>query len=146
MSQKGILVALLFGGCGATAQADTLTRQLTWPATASKDTRMEIVLTHPGHQYVNAGQTLHPVHTLAADISHTEFNSAYQLQARTLYGKLSRQDGGPISLALNGQPLSATHPLTLTQATHYYLSYQATSTKPDQVGEAAYELVVYWLG
>lgn len=46
MSQKGILVALLLGCCGSAAQADTQTRQLNLPAIASKDTRMEIALTH----------------------------------------------------------------------------------------------------
>lgn len=146
MSKKIMALALLIGWSGLPAHADTQASQLTWQATASKDTRMEISLTHPGHQYVNSGPTLHPVHTLAADISHPEFNATYQLQARKLYGKLSQPDGNPLNLTLNGQPLSATHPLTLTQATRYYLSYQATAAKPDQVGEAAYELMVYWLG
>jgi len=114
-------LALLIGWSGLPAHANTQASQLTWQATASKDTRMEVSLTHPGHQYVNASQTEHPVQTLAADISHPEFNSTYRLQART-------------------------HPLTLAGATRYYLSYQATSSRPNQVGEAAYELMVYWLG
>lgn len=146
MSRKGIAVALIMGCVSAATQASTVVHQLNWPATASKETRMEISLTHPGLQSINAGQPAHPVHTLAANISHPDFNSTYQLQARTLYGRLSPQEGSQINLALNGQPLSATRPLTLAQATRYYLSYQADSAKPDQVGDAAYELMVYWLG
>ncbi|EKP0278945.1 hypothetical protein MM182_17510 [Aeromonas sp. MR19] len=146
MSQKGMLVALLLGCCGATAQADTLTRQLNWPATASKDTRMEIALTHPGLQPVNSNQTQYPIHTLAANISSPDFNTTYQLQARKLYGTLTQQAGTPISLTLNGQRIPSTHPLTLAQATRYYLSYQAPSSRPHQTGEAAYELMVYWHG
>ncbi|MNG30779.1 hypothetical protein D3C84_1164630 [compost metagenome] len=68
------------------------------------------------------------------------------MQARALYGSLPQQDDLRITLALNGQPLEASHALPLMQATRYYLSYQAPSARPDQVGEAAYELMVYWPG
>jgi hypothetical protein len=38
------------------------------------------------------------------------------------------------------------HALPLTQATRYFLSYLAPAARPDQTGEAAYELLVYWHG
>lgn len=146
MSQKGILVALLLGCCASVAQADTQTRQLNLPAIASKDTRMEIALTHPGLQPVNSNQTRHPTHTLAANISSPDFNTTYQLQARKLYGRLPQEAGTDIQLTINGQLLPANHPLILEQATHYYLGYEAASVRPNQIGEAAYELMVYWHG
>ena len=73
-------------------------------------------------------------------------NTTYQLQARTLYASLPEQAGTDFKLALNGQPLPQHHALPLTQATRYFLSYLAPAAKPDQTGEAAYELLVYWHG
>lgn len=146
MSQKGVLVALLAGCCTMAAQADTQTNQLTWPATASKSTGMEISLTHPGQQPVNSVSTSSPVQTEAINLSNPDFNTTYQLQARTLYASLSEQAGTGFKLALNGQPLPQHHALPLTQATRYFLSYLAPAAKPDQTGEAAYELLVYWHG
>lgn len=145
MSQQGILVAMLIGCALSAAQAETLSQRLNWPATASKEARMEISLTHPGLQPVSASQTRHPVQTLAANISSPDFNTAYQLQARALYGKLTPQ-ADTITLALNGQRLPSHQPLTLAQANRYYLSYQAPSAQAHQIGEAAYELMVYWHG
>lgn len=146
MSQKGVLVALLAGCCAMTAQADTQTNQLTWPATASKSTGMEISLTHPGQQPVNSVSTSSPVQTEAINLSNPDFNTTYQLQARTLYASLPEQAGTDFKLALNGQPLPQHHALPLTQATRYFLRYLAPAAKPDQTGEAAYELLVYWHG
>lgn len=146
MSRKGMVAALIMGCASSATQANTVVHQLNWAATASKETMMEISLTHPGLQSINAGQPADPVHTLVADISHPDFNSTYRLQARKLYGSLSQQEGSQINLALNGQPLSTNRPLILAQATRYYLSYQADSARPGQVGDAAYELMVYWLG
>ncbi|HHW4403279.1 TPA: hypothetical protein ACUNCG_003932 [Aeromonas hydrophila] len=146
MSQKGVLVALLAGCCAMAAQADTQTYQLTWPATASKSTGMEISLTHPGQQPVNSPFTSSPVQTEAINLSNPDFNTTYQLQARTLYASLPEQVGTDFKLALNGQPLPQHHALPLTQATRYFLSYLAPAAKPDQTGAAAYELLVYWHG
>ncbi|HDU8492939.1 TPA: hypothetical protein RG418_003990 [Aeromonas hydrophila] len=146
MSQKGVLVALLAGCCAMAAQADTQTNQLTWPATASKSTGMEISLTHPGQQPVNSVSTSSPVQTEAINLSNPDFNTTYQLQARTLYASLPEQAGTDFKLALNGQPLPQHHALPLTQATRYFLSYLAPAAKSDQTGEAAYELLVYWHG
>ena len=146
MSQKGVLVALLAGCCAMAAQADTQTNQLTWPATTSKSTGMEISLTHPGQQPVNSVSTSSPVETEAINLSNPDFNTTYQLQARTLYASLPEQAGTDFKLALNGQPLPQHHALPLTQATRYFLSYLAPAARPDQTGEAAYELLVYWHG
>ncbi|MDF5703381.1 hypothetical protein ONS79_07230 [Aeromonas hydrophila subsp. hydrophila] len=146
MSQKGVLVALLAGCCAMAAQADTQTYQLTWPATASKSTGMEISLTHPGQQPVNSPFTSSPVQTEAINLSSPDFNTTYQLQARTLYASLPEQAGTDFKLALNGQPLPQHHALPLTQATRYFLSYLAPAAEPDQTGAAAYELLVYWHG
>ncbi|MCV3278654.1 hypothetical protein, partial [Aeromonas hydrophila] len=125
MSQKGVLVALLAGSYAMAAQADTQTYQLTWPATASKNTGMEISLTHPGQQPVNSPFTSSPVQTEAINLSSPDFNTTYQLQARTLYASLPEQAGTDFKLALNGQPLPQHHALPLTQATRYFLSYLA---------------------
>ena len=146
MSQKGVLVALLAGCCAMAAQAGTQTYQLNWPATASKSTGMEISLTHPGQQPVNSVSTSSPVQTEAINLSNPDFNTTYQLQARTLYASLPEQAGTDFKLALNGQPLPQHHALPLTQATRYFLSYLAPAAKPAQTGEAAYELLVYWHG
>lgn len=146
MSQKGVLVALLAGSCAMAAQADTQTYQLTWPATASKSTGMEISLTHPGQQPVNSPFTSSPVQTEAINLSSPDFNTTYQLQARTLYASLPEQAGTDFKLALNSQPLPQHHALPLTQATRYFLSYLAPAAEPDQTGAAAYELLVYWHG
>lgn len=146
MFQKSMVLALMIGCSSAAVHANTQVSQLNWQATASKDTNMEVSLTHPGLQAINSDPTQAPVQILVADLSHPDFNTTYRLQARALYSSLPQQDDLRITLALNGQPLEMTHSLTLAQATHYYLSYQAPSARPDQVGEAAYELMVYWLG
>ncbi|AHV37307.1 hypothetical protein ACFX5Z_00320 [Aeromonas dhakensis] len=146
MSQKGVLVALLAGCCAMAAQAGTQTYQLNWPATASKSSGMEISLTHPGQQPVNSASTANPIQTEAINLSNPDFNTTYQLQARTLYASLPAQAGADFKLALNGQSLPRHHAQPLTQATRYFLSYQAPAAKPDQTGEAAYELLVYWHG
>ncbi|EKB22677.1 hypothetical protein K3H47_14745 [Aeromonas veronii] len=146
MSQKGVLVALLTVCYTMSAQADKLTSQIAWPATASKSTGMEISLTHPGQQQVNSSFTSSPVQTEAINVSNSDFNTTYQLQARTLYASLPEQADTDFKLSLNGQPLPRHHALPLTQATRYFLSYQASTAKPDQTGEAAYELLVYWHG
>lgn len=146
MFQKNMLLALMIGCSSAAVYANTQVGQLNWQATASKETKMEVSLTHSGLQAINSDPAQAPVQILAADLSHPDFNTTYRLQARKLYGSLPQQDDLRITLALNGQPLETTHALPLTQATRYYLSYQAASAKPDQVGEAAYELMVYWLG
>jgi hypothetical protein len=146
MFQKNMVLALMIGCSSSAIHANAQVGQLNWQATASKETNMEVSLTHPGFQPINSDPVQAPVQSLAANLSHPDFNTTYRLQARKLYGTLPQQDGKKIHLALNGQPLSETHPLPLTQATRYYLSYQAPSARPDQVGEAAYELMVYWLG
>ncbi|MFG0834262.1 hypothetical protein ACF8OI_12095 [Aeromonas bivalvium] len=146
MFQKSMVLALMIGCSSAAVHANTQVSQLNWQATASKDTNMEVSLTHSGLQAINSDPAQAPVQILAADLSHPDFNTTYRLQARALYGSLPQQDDLRITLALNGQPLAASHALPLAQATRYYLSYQADSARPDQVGEAAYELMVYWLG
>ncbi|MFM7970016.1 hypothetical protein ACF2JD_18920 [Aeromonas sp. A-5] len=71
-----------------------------------------------------------PVQTEAINLSNPDFNTTYQLQARTLYASLPEQAGTDFKLALNGQPLPQHHALPLTQATRYFLSYLAPAAKP----------------
>ena len=145
MSKKIMAVALLIGWSGLPAHADTQVSQRTWQATASKDTRMEISLTHPGHQYVNSGQTLHPV-ILWRPISAIR-NSMQPINCKLENCMAScRSQTAPAQSDLEWAAAFSNSPPDADAATPYYLSYQATAAKPDQVGEAAYELMVYWLG
>ncbi len=144
MSQKGVLVALLAGCCAMAAQADT--KQSAHLACHRQQEFRWKFRSPTGSATGQFRSTSSPVQTEAINLSNPDFNTTYQLQARTLYASLSEQAGTDFKLALNGQPLPQHHALPLTQATRYFLSYLAPAAKPDQTGETAYELLVYWHG
>ena len=145
MFQKSMVLAVMIGCSSAAVHANTQVSQVNWQATASKETNMEVALTHPGLQAINSDPAQAPVQILAADLSHPDFNTTYRLQARTLRLPCHSRMISGSRWRSTDNPRSKPRP-PLAQATRYYLSYQAPSARPDQVGDAAYELMVYWLG
>lgn len=134
MKRKLVLTTLLPLLLSANGVAQELIQQVTWQATATKDTPSTMTLLHPGQQPIVKPSQSGKV--LAARL--TAPDSGLKFQARAL-----TTAAGTPSVTLNGQTLTRNYqPVAATG--RYYLDYQQKGPQADSITESGYELVAYW--